>query len=292
MKISKTPGERIFHILNYAFLLLLTLAFIIPFWTTIVTSFVGETERLRRGMFIFFPEKIDLSAYKTILSKGSDVYSGYAVTLTRTVLGTLANMTATIMLAFGLAKRDLPFRTPITFAIYFTMLFSGGLIPTFLVVKYTGLYNNMGAYIVPGLISVWNLFLLRNFLMEIPVSLEEAAYIDGATPAKMLIKIIIPLSMPAIATISLFYAVWHWNSWFDALIYISNNRLLPLQMILRNIIIASNTENIIDTATVRPPPLETVKGATIVVSTLPILCAYPFVQKYFVKGIMVGGVKG
>lgn len=292
MKITRTPGERIFQIVNYTFLLILTLTFIIPFWTTVVTSFVGETERLRRGMFIFFPEKIDLSAYITVLRKGSDVYTGYAVTLARTIFGTFANMVVTTMLAFGLAKKDLPFRTPITFAIYFTMLFSGGLIPTFLVVKYTGLYNNMGAYIVPGLISVWNLFLLRNFLMEIPASIEESAYIDGATPFTLLVKIIIPLSMPAIATISLFYAVWHWNSWFDALIYISDNRLLPLQMILRNIIIASNTENIIDTAAVRPPPLETIKGATIVVSTLPILFVYPFAQKYFVKGIMVGGIKG
>jgi len=229
MKAIKTRGERVFQIINYALLLILTLTFIIPFWTTIVTSFIGETERLRRGMFIFFPEKIDLSAYQSVLRKGSDVFMGYAVTLARTIFGTLANMAVTTMLAFGLAKKDLPFRTPITFAIYFTMLFSGGLIPTFLVVKYTGLYNNLGAYIVPGLVSVWNLLLLRNFLMEIPASLEESAYIDGATPSILLIKIIIPLSMPAIATISLFYAVWHWNSWFDALIYISNSRLLPLQ---------------------------------------------------------------
>jgi putative aldouronate transport system permease protein len=292
MKIKKTVGEQVFQIFNYVFLGLMTLTFILPFWTTVISSFVGEQERINRGMLILWPRVFDFSAYQTILRKGSNVYMGFAVTLTRTMVGTAASMLVTAMLALGLAKRDLPFRTPISFLIYFTMLFSGGLIPTFLVVKYTGLYDTIGAFIVPSLVSVWNLLLLRNFFMEIPESLEEAAFIDGATPAKYLSRIVIPLSLPSIATISLFYAVWHWNSWFDALIYISNQKLLPLQMILRNVIIASSVENILESGTTMPPPLETVKGATIVVSTQPILFVYPYIQRYFVKGIMVGGVKG
>jgi len=292
MKVKKTVGEQTFKISNYIFLGLLTLVFLIPFWTIIISSFVGEQERISRGMLILWPKTFDFSAYKTILRKGSDIYMGFGVTLIRTVVGTAASMMVTSMLALGLAKRDLPFRTSISFLIYFTMLFSGGLIPTYLVVKYTGLYDTLGAFIVPSLISVWNLLLLRNFFMQIPESFEEAAFIDGATPAKYLIHIVIPLSLPSIATISLFYGVWHWNSWFDALIYVSSRDLLPLQMLLRNVIIASSVENILESGTTMPPPLETIKGATIVVSTLPILCVYPFIQKYFVKGIMVGGVKG
>lgn len=292
MTVKKTVGERLFKIFNYIFLGLLTFVFLIPFWTTVISSFVGEQERISRGMFILWPKTFDFSAYRVILRKGSDVYMGYGVTLLRTIVGTAASIIVTSMLALGLAKKDLPFRIPMSFLIYFTMLFSGGLIPTYLVVKYTGLYDSLGAFIVPSLVSVWNLMLLRNFFMELPESIEEAAFIDGATPAKYLTRIVIPLSLPSIATISLFYAVWHWNSWFDALIYISNRSLLPLQMILRNVIIASSVENILESGTTMPPPLETVKGATIVVSTLPILFVYPFVQKYFVKGIMVGGVKG
>jgi len=174
------------------------------------------------------------------------------------------------------------------------MLVSGGLIPSFLLVKYIGLYNNVWALIVPGLISVWNMILLRNFFMQIPESLEESAILDGATPIQILIKIIIPLSVPAIATIGLFYAVAHWNDWYDAFIYITDSQKLPVQNIMRNIVIGASiadlgNEGMSDSV---KPPTETIKSAVIIISTLPILCVYPFIQKYFVKGIMVGSVKG
>lgn len=285
-------GDRVFIVCNYVLLGLLTLLFIIPLWSTLMTSFIGEAERLRRGMFIFWPEQLDFSAYQSILRKNSPVFTGYAVTLTRTIAGTFLNMLVTTMLAYGLAKRTLPLRVPLTFLIYFTMLFSGGLVPTYLVVKHTGLYNSVGALIVPSLVSVWNLLLMRNFFMQIPESLEEAAIIDGASPPVILFRIVLPLSISSLVTIALFYAVWHWNSWFDGLIYISDRRMQPLQMVLRDIIIASSTETMFEFTSEAPPPLETVKGATIVVSTLPILMVYPFIQKYFIKGVMVGGVKG
>ena len=288
----KRAPFKVFDVVNYTFLTLLTLVFILPFWSTIVTSFVSEAERLARGMFIFYPQNIDLGAYTAVLKPGSQVYSGYIITIIRTFGGTTCNMLVTVTLAYGMSKKGLPGRTIITFLIYFTMLFSGGLVPTYLVVRHTGLYNNIGAYIVPGLVSVWNLFLMRNFFMQIPESLEEAAIIDGASPLTVLLRVVLPLSLSSLVTIALFYAVGHWNSWFDGLIYVQKIELLPLQNILRNIIIASNVENVVDHFSAAPPPLESIKGATIVVSTLPILLIYPFAQKYFIKGVMVGGIKG
>jgi len=173
-------GKKIslFDIFNYALLAFLTSLFLIPFWTTIVTSFVSEAERVRRGMFIFYPQGMDLGAYRAVLMPKSGVFSGYQVTLIRTILRTACNMLVTVFLGYGLSKRDLPGRMGFTFLIYFTSLFNGGLIPTYLVVKNTGLLNNYGALIVPGLVGTWNLLLMRNFFMQIPDGMEEAAIID------------------------------------------------------------------------------------------------------------------
>jgi len=281
-----------FDYFNYALLILLTFAFIIPFWSTVMISLISDAERVRRGMFVFYPQNIVLESYAAILKKGSQVYSGYIVTITRTIVGTAATMFVTILLAYGISKKTVPGRMPITFLLYFTMLFSGGLVPTFLVVRYTGLYNTMAALIIPGLVSVWNLLLMRNFFMQIPDSIEEAAIIDGASPPVILFRVVLPLSVPSLVTIALFCAVGHWNSWFDALIYTQSLSLQPLQLVLRNLINASNVSTFIDYTTPTPPPLESVKGATIIVSTLPILLIYPFAQKFFVKGVMVGSIKG
>jgi len=202
-------------------------------------------------------------------------------------------MIVTTMLAYALSKRDLPGRKTITLFVYFTMLFNGGMIPTFLVVKHTGLYNTLIAYIVPGLVSAWNLFLLRNFFMQLPVELEEAAIIDGTSPPTILVKIVLPLSVPALLTIALLYAAWHWNSWFDGLLYIQNRELLTLQNVLRSTLTAVETmEDMYDMTAASRPPLVAVKSAMIVLSTLPILCISSFVQKHFVKGITLGSIKG
>jgi len=281
-----------FDVFNYFFMAFLALIFIIPFWSTIVTSVVSNAERVRRGMFIFYPEKFDWSAYNAILKRGSEIYSGYRITLFRTLFGTVCSMFVTVLMSYGLSKRDLPGRNMITFLVYFTMLFSGGLVPTFLIVKFTGLYNNLLAYIIPGLVSAWNMLLMRNFFMQVPDDLEEASIIDGASPPTVLFRIVLPLSVPSLVTIALFYAVGQWNAWFDAVIYINDRNKLPLQTILRNLIVASRIELITDMFTEAPPPLESVKGATIIVSTLPIMLLYPFLQKYFVKGVMIGSLKG
>jgi len=292
MKRKRAVSERIADFFIYAGLISLALIFLIPFWMVLVTSVVSESERLSRGLLIMYPRKLDFSAYQTILSKNSQIVSAYGVTLMRTVVGTACNLLVTSMLAYGLSKKTLPFRKTITLGIFFTSIFNPGLIPAFLAVKYTGLYDSFGAFIVPNLVVVWWMLILRNFFMQIPDELEEAALIDGASPVTVLFKIILPLSLPSLTTIGMFYAVWHWNSWFDGMIYISSSKLFPVQVVLKNIISASMVENLDLLAGSVPPPLEAVKSAAIMVSTLPILAVYPFVQKYFVKGIMVGSVKG
>jgi len=281
-----------FNIFIYSLMCILVLFILIPIWSTVVLSFISENERLSRGMFILYPKKLNFSAYKLILRARSSIYSGYLVTIFRVTVGTACNMFVTAMLAYAFSKRDLPMRRALTFFVYLTMLFSGGLVPTFLVVKNTGMYNSLAAYVVPGLVSAWNLFLMRNFFMQIPAELEEAAIIDGASPPVILVKIIIPLSVPALLTISFLYAAWHWNSWFDGLLYIQNRELLTLQNILRNTLTAANIDDMYDITASSRPPLGAVRSAMIVVSTLPILCVFPFVQKYFKKGILIGSIKG
>lgn len=293
MKIKRSRGETAFQVFDVLFLLILSLTFILPFLSVLSTSFISEAEASQRGSFILIPHHLDLGAYITLLGSNSIIYNAYLITIFRVVIGTAMNLFFTAMLAYGVSKKSIPFRNPITMLIFFTMLFSGGLIPEFMLVKSLGLYNNIWSMVIPGLISAWNMILLRNFFMQIPESLEESALLDGASPLQILIQIIIPLSMPAIATIGLFYAVGHWNAWFDAFIYISDTHKLPVQNIMRNIVIGLSTSDLnssmSDQAT---PPTETVKAAVIIISTIPILIIYPFIQKYFVKGIMVGSVKG
>jgi putative aldouronate transport system permease protein len=273
-------------------LILLGLIFIIPFWSVLVISVIGETERLSRGMLLLYPKKIDISAYKVVLSKNSQIVSAYGVTVLRTLVGTLCNLLVTAGLSYGLSRRDLPFRRVITLALFFTSIFSPGLIPAYLTVKFTGIYNSFWVFILPGLVSVWNMLLMRNFFMQIPQEMEEAAFIDGAAPPLILIKVILPLSLPSIATIGMFYAVGHWNAWFDGMIYITNRALEPVQVVLRNLIAASSPDNLDFQAADYVPPLEGLKSAAIMVSTIPILVVYPFIQRYFVKGTLVGSVKG
>ncbi len=286
-----SAGNLIFNVFLYAFFTLVTLAFVIPLWSVITVSFMSETERLTRGMFVLYPFHIDLSAYRFILGRNSQIYSAYLVTLYRASFGTFISMLTSVMLAYGLSKKTLPFRFGLTFAIYFTTMFGGGLIPTFLWVRALGLYNNLLVLVLPGLVSAWNMLLLRNFFAQIPDALEEAAFIDGATPAQVLFRIMIPLSLPAIATVSLFYCVGHWNAWFDGMLYISNPRMVPLQNVLRNIVLAANITDM-QGVNELPPPLEPVRNATIVVAMLPIMMVYLAAQKYFIRGVIVGGIKG
>ena len=291
--LARSNGEKVVLWLIYALLLLLTLSFLLPFIVVFSTSFLSETEYARRGGFVLYPQGIDLGAYSILFGRSKTILSAYGVTLFRVTVGTLLNLTFTVTLAYMLAKKDLPGRIPLTAFIFVTMVFSGGLIPQFLLVDFLGMRNTLWALVVPQLISAWNLLIMRNFFMNIPEELIDAARIDGANPFTILVRIVLPLSLPVIATIGLFYAVWHWNAWFDAAIYIDKTNLLPMQNILRNLLQTTSMQGMEQIAFEdKPPPAASLRAALIVVSTVPMLFVYPFIQRYFVKGVMIGSVKG
>ena len=285
-------SEKVFQLVLYILLITMTLSFIIPFLLVLGTSFVTKEEVARRG-FVFFPEQWSTMAYDMMLFQNNEVWRAYGVTFFRVVVGTLCSLLVTGTFAYAMSKRDLPGRMFFLVLSFITMIFSGGLIPSYLVIKSLGLIDNVWCFILPNLMSVWNMLILRNFFYSIPESLEESALLDGATPMTIFFRIIVPLSMPAIATIGLFYAVDQWNSWFDAAIWINDPNKYPLQMVLRKYVLMSSTYDLkFDLATGAKPPDMGIKSAIVVISTVPMLCIYPFIQKYFVKGVMVGSVKG
>lgn len=285
-------SEKVFQLVLYILLVAMTLSFIIPFLLVLGTSFVTKEEVARRG-FVFFPEQWSTMAYDMMLFQNNEVWRAYGVTFFRVVVGTLCSLLVTGTFAYAMSKRDLPGRMFFLVLSFITMIFYGGLIPSYLVIKSLGLIDSVWCFILPNLMSVWNMLILRNFFYSIPESLEESALLDGATPMTIFFRIIVPLSMPAIATIGLFYAVDQWNSWFDAAIWINDPNKYPLQMVLRKYVLMSSTYDLkFDLATGAKPPDMGIKSAIVVISTVPMLCIYPFIQKYFVKGVMVGSVKG
>ncbi|MNH89570.1 L-arabinose transport system permease protein AraQ [compost metagenome] len=288
-------GEQLFRIGNYLFLTLVSLSFLLPFLVILSTSFVSETELIRRGSFILIPQQLDLTAYKVLLSETSTLYHAYYITIMRVVVGTSLNLIITSMMAYGLARKQLPGRNVVIALIFVTMLIDGGLIPNYLLMKGLHLTNTFWVMILPGLVSAWYLIIMKNFFAQIPDSLEESATIDGASPLRVLVSIVFPLSLPTFATIGLFYAVGHWNAWFDAMIYINDSDKLPVQAIMRQIVLQYSTVDInqsVISSLTEKPTAESVKAAAIIVTTLPILFVYPFLQKHFVKGVMTGSVKG
>ena len=293
---KKLSGEKVFQVFDILIMCIFMALIIIPVFTVLMTSFVSEAEIARRGTFILIPEEFDFSAYKMLFAGGKNIIRAYGNTLFRTIVGTFLNLLVTISLAYGLSRKELKGRTFLTGFVFFTMLFSGGMIPSFILVKGMGLIDSRWSMVLPCLVNTWNLLIMRNFFYGIPKSLEEAAVIDGANDMQILGRIVLPLSKASIATIGLFYAVGHWNAWFDSMLYINQTALLPMQNILRNIITAASSigdlgaeaYNSLDVV----PPSQSIRAATIVVTTLPILAVYPFIQKYFVKGVMVGSVKG
>lgn len=285
-------SEKVFQLVLYILLIAMTLSFIIPFLLVLGTSFVTKEEVARRG-FVFFPEQWSTMAYDMMLFQNNEVWRAYGVTFFRVVVGTLCSLLVTGTFAYAMSKRGLPGRMFFLVLSFITMIFYGGLIPSYLVIKSLGLIDSVWCFILPNLMSVWNMLILRNFFYSIPESLEESALLDGATPMTIFFRIIVPLSMPAIATIGLFYAVDQWNSWFDAAIWINDPNKYPLQMVLRKYVLMSSTYDLkFDLATGAKPPDMGIKSAIVVISTVPMLCIYPFIQKYFVKGVMVGSVKG
>ncbi|HEY5560704.1 MAG TPA: carbohydrate ABC transporter permease [Clostridiaceae bacterium] len=292
MIMKRTIGEVIFDTANVIFLIVLTIACTYPLLYVIFASLSDGNKLLAHTGMLFGPLGFNLAAYQKVLAN-PDIRTGYMNTIFIVTVGVTLNLIMTSFGAYVLSRKGVYFNAFLTKFIVFTMFFSGGLIPLYLTVKGVGLMDSIWALIIPGLVSTFNLIIMRTSFAAIPDSLEESARIDGANDFTILFKIILPLSKPVIAVMILYYGVGHWNSWFNAMIYIRTRSLFPLQLILREILITSSTDMAGSASADNVASIsESIKYATIMVATIPILLIYPFLQKYFVKGVMIGAVKG
>ncbi|WP_017813786.1 MULTISPECIES: carbohydrate ABC transporter permease [Paenibacillus] len=285
-----TIGSKIFTIVNNTLLILVALACLLPFVNVIASSF-ASTQEVVSKKFILFPTTFSLDAYRYILSTPT-IFKGLGVSVGTTIVGTLVSMALTAFMAYGLSRTYLYGRNAINFIIVFSMLFSGGMIPTFLIVKGVGLIDSYWSLILPVAINAFNLIIMRNFFQALPDSLEESAKIDGCNDFGVFFKIMLPLALPSIATISLFYGVTYWNTYMNAILYLNDSNKWPIQVLLRQIVIVSSGMQAEGSSVDVIPPAQTIKMAVIVVATVPMLIAYPFVQKHFTKGALLGAVKG
>lgn len=290
----RSTGDRIFDAINCGVLAILAVIMLYPLLYVLFSS-LSDADRLTAHTgLLFWPEGYSIKAYEAVLSNYY-IITGYRNTLLILLLGVPTNLILTTLGAFVLSRKELEFRRPFMLFIMFTMYFSGGMIPSYFNVKDLGLMNTYWALILPGAISTINLIIMRTSFEAIPPSLEESARIDGAGDVTVLTRIVLPLSKAVIAVMVLYYGVGHWNSWFSAAIYLNRRELFPLQLILREILVEDNVSNMMSATDSNDGFLnlrETIKYATTIVATLPILCIYPFIQKYFVKGVMIGAVKG
>lgn len=261
-----------------------------PLVHVVAGSFTTSAE-LASSKFVLIPKVWSLEAYKFIFSTNT-IFKAMGVSIGVTAVGTFLSLFITSLMAYALTRRDLDGRKVVNFMVVFTMLFHGGMIPTFLVVKELGLIDSYAALILPSAISAFNMIILRNFFQNIPEGLEESAKIDGCNDFGILFRIVLPLSLPALATIGLFYAVTYWNTYMNAILYLDDSSKWPIQVLLRQIVLASGMDHSSTLDTTVPPPDQTIKMAVIVVATLPIVCVYPFIQKHFAKGAMLGSMKG
>ncbi|MCI1857121.1 MAG: carbohydrate ABC transporter permease [Sporolactobacillus sp.] len=292
MKESTT--DRTFGVVVYLVLALVTVIVLYPL-IDILSASISNPAAVARGKVWLMPIDINFKAYLSIFHN-NEIIIGYKNTLFYTTVGTLINIVMTVMIAYPLSRKDFYGRNVITFFIVFTMFFSGGMIPTYLVVKELGMLNTFWAVTVPGAVSVYNVIVMRTFFQNIPDDLRESAELDGCSSWQYLIHILLPLSKPIIAVMVLFYAVGHWNNFFDALIYLTDRNKYPLQLFLREMLIQGNMSdmNTISDSSISNFMLqvEGLKYAAVVVANLPMLILYPFLQKYFVKGVLVGSLKG
>lgn len=275
----------------YLILALFSASIVVAFLHLLSISFSPSYVATKGGLHLW-PEDFTLKNYQEVF-KNKYIWSGYKNTIIITVVGTVIKLIFTAMGAYVLSKKYFPHRTFWTFYIVFTMFFSGGLIPSYLLNKQLGLMDNMMVLILPGLVSAYNLVIMRNFFQSLPEEVEESAMIDGAGRFRIFLSIVLPMSKPILATVGLWLAVGHWNSWYDVLIYITDETKFTLQIVLRRILLTGSKEIMEFSSTnAEMVSSEGLKAATIYVATLPILCAYPFLQKYFVKGINMGSLKG
>ncbi len=290
MKQDHTWSNRVFDVVNTTLLSLIGIICVLPFIYVLAVSFTAP-HIVAEGGFILYPKEVSLAAYRYIFSSNALIRS-LGVSIYITVIGTLLNLVLTSLLAYPLSRKSFKGRSVMLLAVLFTMLFNGGLIPTYYVVKSLHLIDSLWALMIPTAISAFNLIILKNFFQQMPDGIEDSAKIDGCNDLGILFRIVIPLSLPAIATFGLFYAVDHWNKFFSAVMYINNNEKWPVQVLLREIVINANSrvgDTNMDEMNIQPL---TIKMAVIVFATLPIMAVYPFLQKHFAKGVMLGSVKG
>ena len=287
----RSVGDISANVVIYILLTLIAVIMVIPFIYVIAASFATEAEIQTRPIF-FIPDSPTLDAYARIFDMndmGTRVFHSLLISVCVTAIGTFINLFFTTTMAYGLSRTNLIGKKPLLNMVLFTMVFGGGMIPLFLVVKGLGMYDTYAALILPGAISAYNMIIVRNFFMELPRELEEAASIDGCSDIGIFIKIALPLSLPCLATFGLFYAVGHWNNYFGALLYLEDSTKFPFQLVLRNIVMQTAETQTDPNALI---PEDTLKMAVIVIGTVPILIVYPFLQKHFAAGVMVGAVKG
>ncbi|WP_066189780.1 MULTISPECIES: carbohydrate ABC transporter permease [Gracilibacillus] len=291
---SLNKGDKLFTVTNYFLLSLVICLMIYPLIYVISASF-SNPEKMLLGELWLFPKDINFESY-LLAFQNSDIWIGYRNTIFYTALGTLINLIMSVMIAYPLSRKDFYGRGIITAFIIFTMFFNGGMIPTYLLVRDVGMLDTFWAVMIPGAVSVYNVIIMRTFFQGIPNEIREAAAIDGSTNLHFLWKIVLPLSTPILAVMALFYGVGHWNSYFDALIYLQDSAKYPLQLFLRQMLIQDDMTAMSTSGTEGVAQhllrVEGLKYAVVIIASLPMLIIYPFLQKYFIKGVMIGSLKG
>lgn len=290
--IRLSKEDMIFNILSYSIITVLIFICLYPLWYVACASISEPTIVAASHGILLWPKQITMFAYQKVFAN-KEIWYSYANTIFYTFVGTALNIILTSMLAYALSHKSIMLKKPLTLFVMFTMFFNGGMIPTYLVIRNLGLLNTRIAVLLPGLVSVFNFIIMRTHFESLPGELEESAKIDGANYWTTFTKIILPVSKATIAVMVLYYGVSHWNSWFNEMLYLPNTReYWPLALITREIIMASSSAAMSDGSAITQEVADAIKYATIVISTLPIICLYPFLQKYFAKGVMMGSVKG
>lgn len=296
---KRSNGEKIFNIFNIIFMILLCVVMLYPYLNQIAISFNDGMDSMKGGITLL-PRKFTLENYRSVFTS-SDFTQSVIISVARVISSTLLSLLVVYSCAYGLTRKNLPYKRSLTLFLMIPAYITAGVIPTYILYRYLGMINNFLVYILPGAFVFYNMVIIRSFLQEIPESIEESAQIDGANDIYIMFKIIMPLSMPVIATVSLWVAVGAWNDWTTTLMYVTKRELFPLQYLMMRIIKESEAAqqmamqasmNKGSAATVSQPTSESVKSATLIVTTIPIIMVYPFLQKYFIKGVALGAVKG
>ena len=294
MKQNESVASRMFDIINVLIMLLVIAVSLYPLIYLFAKS-LSSVEFVSANQVYLYPKGFNVNSYKEVLKNGL-FWNAYKNTIIYTALGTTLNLVFTTSMAYALTRKNLIFRKTITMMIIITMFFSGGLVPNFLLIKWLGLYDTLWAMVLPGLISTYNMIIVRTYIMTIPEEIIESVRIDGGNDLHIFSHIIVPLSKPVLATVGLFYAIGHWNSYFNAMIYLKDKFKYPVQLILKEMIVDQDMQSVASGAyeltNQQQPTSEMLVAASIVVTLIPVLIVYPFVQRYFVKGIMIGSVKG